>query len=72
MAGDSSIKCPKCSAHIQFLDIAPDLNMVYFSGRKITYDQLTIGKELGVGGFATVYKGTPWPWRFLVSLSRRV
>jgi hypothetical protein len=57
MAGESAIKCLKCSTNIQFLDIAPDLNMVYFSGRKITYDMLSIGRELGVGGFATVYYG---------------
>lgn len=31
--------------------------MVYFLGRKITESEFTLGKQLGVGGFATVYKG---------------
>lgn len=42
---------------VSFAEIAPDLQMVYFTGKKSTWDDLKVTKELGEGGFATVHLG---------------
>lgn len=55
--GKTSIHCAACQIDIPFSDVVPDLQMVYFLGRKVTLEEFTMGKQLGVGGFATVYKG---------------
>jgi hypothetical protein len=42
---------------VNFSEIAPDLQMVYFTGKKCTWEELNVTKELGEGGFATVHLG---------------
>ena len=38
--------------------LTPDFKLVYLTGAQIKYSDLHIDKEIGVGGFAVVYKGT--------------
>lgn len=56
--GKNTVQCEKCSAQISFSELVPDLFMVYFQGKRVALTDLQFGRELGVGGFATVSEGS--------------
>eukprot|EP01128_Nolandella_sp_AFSM9_P001133 TRINITY_DN11242_c0_g1_i1.p1 TRINITY_DN11242_c0_g1~~TRINITY_DN11242_c0_g1_i1.p1 ORF type:complete len:633 (-),score=57.05 TRINITY_DN11242_c0_g1_i1:47-1882(-) len=61
-SGKSELKCPVCSQDIRLDLLVPDLTMGDAVGgmdtaHAISYSSLDVGKEIGRGGFAVVYKG---------------
>jgi len=55
-AGDDGEKIQEFKIPLE--KITPDFRLVYIKGQQLKYSELTIEKQIGVGGFAVVYKGT--------------
>jgi len=57
LSGTFEIPCGPCQRSIPFSSLVPDLQMVYYQGKKIQESELTYQEKLGEGGFADVFKG---------------
>ena len=55
--GKAFIKCSDIR-DIRLDELVPDIAMIHVKDCKLDHDELVIDKEIGVGGFAIVYKGT--------------
>lgn len=54
--GKSFIKCANIR-DIRLDEVVPDIAMTHVQNCKLTYSELNVEKEIGQGGFATVFKG---------------
>lgn len=55
--GKGNVFCPRGCTSVSVHDMAPDVSMATFRGCQIPYSEVTILEEIGVGAFASVYKG---------------
>lgn len=58
IAGQDTVACPLTGVPVQLAELAPDVAMSSMKNFIVDYDDLVIDRELGVGGYAVVYKGT--------------
>eukprot|EP01128_Nolandella_sp_AFSM9_P005989 TRINITY_DN3002_c0_g2_i1.p1 TRINITY_DN3002_c0_g2~~TRINITY_DN3002_c0_g2_i1.p1 ORF type:complete len:321 (-),score=33.97 TRINITY_DN3002_c0_g2_i1:38-1000(-) len=57
LKGVTGIYCPGCEDYISLEKLVPDIQLVFFKGRTIPIEAITLGKELGKGAFASVLLG---------------